>query len=59
MSLMGYEEKDVDDMVNTIHDVIVHFTFNPIVHGLGYNPTVEGLIKIQDFLEGLLEEGRV
>ena len=53
MSMMGYEEKDVQHMIAAIR----HAQLLNVVKEHKY--VRDGLALSQDFLEGLLEEGRM
>ena len=50
MSLLGYNLKDIYQMQNALVDVI---------HQTHEKETQEGLDMLYDFLEGLIEEGRI
>ena len=53
MSLMGYEEADIKEMLYAVDRALAYAnTMNRV-------STVPGLTKTQELLEGLLEEGRV
>ena len=53
MSLMGYEYEDVDIMAGQVLEAAV------IMKNMGENQRSEELLKTWNFLDGLLEEGRV
>ena len=53
MSMMGYEEKDIEHMLAAIRHSLL---FNAVRQARYVR---EGLYQTQEFLEGLLEEGRV
>lgn len=54
MSLMGYEEQDVEAMANAVAVAIDTISF-----AMGEDELENNLRRTLDFLEGLLEEGRV
>jgi len=54
MSLMGYTEQDVDIMAGQVLEAAVF-----IRDGKYSQELVDGLLNVWNFLDGLLEEGRI
>jgi hypothetical protein len=55
--MLGYEVYDQEEMVNAIHDAKLFYIRNSNVVKVDEDPIVEGLLKAQDFLQGLWAEG--
>ena len=55
--MLGYEVYDQEEMVNAIHDAKVFYIRNSDVIKVDEDPIVIGLLKAQDLLRGLWEEG--
>jgi hypothetical protein len=57
--MLGYTKEDIEHMRNAIHDAKLFYLSNEEDMYLQDSPIVEGLLKVQDFLQGLLEEGHI
>jgi hypothetical protein len=55
--MLGYEVYDQEEMVNAIHDAKLFYIRNSGVVKVDEDPIIEGLLKAQDFLQGLWSEG--
>ena len=55
--MLGYEVYDQEEMVNAIHDAKLFYIMKSGVEQVDKDPLVEGLLKAQDFLQGLWAEG--
>jgi hypothetical protein len=55
--MLGYTKEDIDHMSNSIHDAKLYYIRNSDVEQVDKDPLVEGLLKANDFLQGLWAEG--
>ena len=55
--MLGYTKTDIDEMSNSIHDAKLYYIRNSDVTYVDKDPMVDGLLKAQDFLQGLWAEG--
>jgi hypothetical protein len=55
--MLGYTKDDIDQMSNSIHDAKLFYIRNSDVEQVDKDPLVEGLLKANDFLQGLWAEG--
>ena len=55
--MLGYDKDDLDEMSNSIHDAKLFYIRNSPVISVHEDPMVAGLLKAQDFLQGLWAEG--
>lgn len=55
--MLGYSEKDLDEMINSIHDAKLYYASNAEIIALEVDPIFLGLLKAKDFLQGLWAEG--
>jgi hypothetical protein len=55
--MLGYTKSDLDEMGNACHDAKLFYIMKSDVTHVDQDPLVEGLLKAQDFLEGLWSEG--
>jgi hypothetical protein len=55
--MLGYIKEDIDQMSNAIHDAKLFYIRNSDVEQVDQDPLVEGLLKTNDFLQGLWAEG--
>jgi hypothetical protein len=55
--MLGYTKTDIDEMSNSIHDAKLYYIKNSDVTYVDKDPIVDGLLKAQDFLQGLWAEG--
>jgi hypothetical protein len=55
--MLGYTKEDLDHMSNSIHDAKLFYILNEDVVYVDKSPIVDGLLKAQDFLQGLWAEG--
>ena len=55
--MLGYEMADVNEMTNAIHDAKLFYIRNSDVTYVDKDPIVAGLLKANDFLQGLWAEG--
>jgi hypothetical protein len=55
--MLGYTKEDLDQMSNTVHDAKLFYILNSDVIKVDEDPIVDGLLKTQDFLQGLWAEG--
>jgi hypothetical protein len=55
--MLGYTKEDLDQMCNTVHDAKLFYILNSDVTKVDEDPIVDGLLKTQDFLQGLWAEG--
>jgi hypothetical protein len=55
--MLGYTKTDIDEMSNSIHDAKLYYIKNSDVTYVDKDPMVDGLLKAQDFLQGLWAEG--
>jgi hypothetical protein len=55
--MLGYSLTDLETMVNAIHDAKVFYIRNSDVTYVDEDPMVAGLLKANDFLQGLWAEG--
>jgi hypothetical protein len=55
--MLGYSKADLDEMINSVHDAKLFYIRNSDVEQVDQDPLVEGLLKTNDFLQGLWAEG--
>jgi hypothetical protein len=55
--MLGYSKTDLDEMINSVHDAKLFYIRNSDVEQVDQDPLVEGLLKANDFLQGLWAEG--
>jgi len=55
--MLGYSKTDLDEMINSVHDAKLFYIRNSDVEQVDQDPLVEGLLKTNDFLQGLWAEG--
>jgi hypothetical protein len=55
--MLGYSKTDLDEMINSVHDAKLFYIRNSDVEQVDKDPLVEGLLKANDFLQGLWAEG--
>ena len=55
--MLGYTKEDLDQMSNAVHDAKLFYIRNSDVEQVDKDPLVEGLLKANDFLQGLWAEG--
>ena len=55
--MLGYTESDLNKMINAVHDAKLFYIRNSDVEQVDKDPLVEGLLKANDFLQGLWAEG--
>ena len=55
--MLGYSLTDLETMVNAIHDAKVFYIRKSDVTYVDEDPMVAGLLKANDFLQGLWAEG--
>jgi len=55
--MLGYTKEDIDHMSNSIHDAKLFYITKSDVVYVDKDPIVDGLLKAQDFLQGLWAEG--
>ena len=55
--MLGYAKEDLDQMSNAVHDAKLFYIRNSGVQQVDKDPLIEGLLKAQDFLQGLWAEG--
>jgi hypothetical protein len=55
--MLGYTKEDLDQMSNSIHDAKLFYITKSDVVYVDKDPVVDGLLKAQDFLQGLWAEG--
>jgi hypothetical protein len=55
--MLGYTKTDIDEMSNSIHDAKLFYIMKSDVEYVDKDPIVDGLLKAQDFLQGLWAEG--
>lgn len=55
--MLGYTKEDLDQMSNSVHDAKLFYILNSDVIKVDEDPIVDGLLKAQDFLQGLWAEG--
>ena len=55
--MLGYVKKDLDTMINSIHDAKLFYLMKSDIEQADKDPLVEGLLKTMDFLQGLWAEG--
>jgi hypothetical protein len=55
--MLGYTKEDLDQMSNAVHDAKLFYIRNSDVEQVDKDPLVEGLLKTNDFLQGLWAEG--
>ena len=55
--MLGYSKTDLDEMINSVHDAKLFYIRNSDVEQVDKDPLVEGLLKTNDFLQGLWAEG--
>jgi hypothetical protein len=55
--MLGYTKEDLDQMSNSIHDAKLFYILNSDVIKVDEDPIVDGLLKANDFLQGLWAEG--
>jgi hypothetical protein len=55
--MLGYTKTDLDEMINSVHDAKLFYIRNSDVEQVDQDPLVEGLLKANDFLQGLWAEG--
>lgn len=54
--MLGYTESDINEMINSVHDAKLFYMRYPS-DLLDKTLLVNGLLKTNDFLQGLLAEG--
>jgi len=55
--MLGYTKEDLYQMTNSIHDAKLFYITNSDVTYVDKDFMVEGLLKANDFLQGLWAEG--
>ena len=55
--MLGYSKTDLDEMTNAVHDAKLFYIMKSDVTQVDQDPLVEGLLKANDFLQGLWAEG--
>jgi hypothetical protein len=55
--MLGYNAKDLEEMTNSIHDAKLYYLLHADLQQGDEDPIVDGLLKAQDFLQGLWAEG--
>jgi hypothetical protein len=55
--MLGYSKTDLDEMTNAVHDAKLFYIMKSDVTYVDKDPLVEGLLKANDFLQGLWSEG--
>jgi hypothetical protein len=55
--MLGYTKDDLDRMTNAIHDAKLFYILKSDIVRVDEDPIVDGLLKAQDFLQGLWAEG--
>jgi hypothetical protein len=55
--MLGYSKTDLDEMINSVHDAKLFYIRNSDVEQVDKDPLIEGLLKANDFLQGLWAEG--
>jgi hypothetical protein len=55
--MLGYSKEDLDQMSNAVHDAKLFYILNSDVIKVDEDPIVDGLLKANDFLQGLWAEG--
>lgn len=55
--MLGYTKTDLDEMGNACHDAKLFYILKSDVVRVDEDPIVDGLLKAQDFLQGLWAEG--
>jgi hypothetical protein len=55
--MLGYSKTDLDEMINSVHDAKLFYIRNSDVEQVDQDPLIEGLLKTNDFLQGLWAEG--
>jgi len=55
--MLGYTESDINEMINSVHDAKLFYIRNSDVEQVDQDLLVEGLLKTNDFFQGLLAEG--
>jgi len=55
--MLGYTIDDLDKMSNAVHDAKLFYIMKSDVTQVDQDPMVDGLLKAQDFLQGLWAEG--
>ena len=55
--MLGYTKQDLEEMTNSIHDAKLYYLLRADLQQGDEDPMVDGLLKAQDFLQGLLAEG--
>jgi hypothetical protein len=55
--MLGYSKTDLDEMINSVHDAKLFYILKSDVTQVDQDPLVEGLLKANDFLQGLWAEG--
>jgi len=55
--MLGYTKDDIDQMSNAVHDAKLFYILKSDVEQIDKDPLVEGLLKTNDFLQGLWAEG--
>jgi len=55
--MLGYTKDDLDQMSNAVHDAKLFYIRNSDVEQVDEDLLVEGLLKANDFLQGLWAEG--
>ena len=54
--MLGYEMADIDEMINSVHDAKLFYLRTPS-DLMDKSILTEGLLKTNDFLQGLWAEG--
>lgn len=55
--MLGYSLKDLEEMVNAVHDAKLFYITNDEDEYVKDSEMVKGLLKTVDFLQGLWAEG--
>jgi hypothetical protein len=55
--MLGYTKEDIDQMSNAVHDAKLFYIMKSDVTQVDQDPLIEGLLKTNDFLQGLWSEG--
>jgi hypothetical protein len=55
--MLGYTKTDLDEMSNAVHDAKLFYIMKSDVVYVDKDELVAGLLKAQDFLQGLWAEG--
>ena len=55
--MLGYTQKDLQEMINSVHDAKIYYLNHADVNQGDEPAIVDGLLKTVDFLQGLWAEG--